>query len=55
MPRTTVLAAPLAAPCFFWLLNATPHADGAGAPDHSPQFMVDEKYLQAAGGNPAPQ
>lgn len=57
-------------PGFFWFLNATPHADRAGAPNHSPQFMVDEKYmktgvkalvnvaleyLRAGGGKPAAQ
>jgi amidohydrolase len=35
-----------AAPGFFWFLNASPHADRAGAPNHSPQFMVDEKYMK---------
>jgi len=35
-----------AAPGFFWFLNATPHADRAGAPNHSPLFMVDEKYMK---------
>jgi amidohydrolase len=35
-----------AAPGFFWFLNASPHADRAGAPNHSPLFMVDEKYLK---------
>jgi amidohydrolase len=34
------------APGFFWFLNATPHADRAGAPNHSPLFMVDEKYMK---------
>jgi amidohydrolase len=35
-----------AAPGFFWFLNASPHADRAGAPNHSPLFMVDEKYMK---------
>ena len=34
------------APGFFWFLNASPHADRAGAPNHSPLFMIDEKYLK---------
>ena len=34
------------APGFFWFLNASPHADRSGAPNHSPLFMVDEKYLK---------
>jgi amidohydrolase len=59
-----------AVPGFFWFLNATPHADRAGPPNHSPQFMVDERYmktgvkalvnvaleyLRAGGGKPAVQ
>jgi len=35
-----------AAPTFFWFLNASPHADRSGAPNHSPLFMIDEKYLK---------
>jgi amidohydrolase len=35
-----------AAPSFFWFLNASPHADRPGAPNHSPLFIVDEKYLK---------
>jgi amidohydrolase len=34
------------APGFFWFLNATPFADRGGAPNHSPQFMIDEKYMK---------
>ena len=34
------------APGFFWFLNASPHADRAGAPNHSPLFMIDERYLK---------
>jgi amidohydrolase len=34
------------APGFFWFLSASPHADRSGAPNHSPLFMVDEKYLK---------
>jgi amidohydrolase len=33
-------------PGMFWFLNASPHADRAGAPNHSPQFMIDEKYMK---------
>ena len=35
-----------AAPTLFWFLNASPHADRSGAPNHSPLFMIDEKYLK---------
>ncbi|HXF46993.1 MAG TPA: amidohydrolase [Burkholderiaceae bacterium] len=35
-----------AAPGFFWFLNASPYPDRAGAPTHSPLFMIDEKYLK---------
>ena len=35
-----------AAPGLFWFLSASPHADRAGAPNHSPLFMVDEKYMK---------
>ncbi len=34
------------APGFFWFLNASPHTDRSGAPNHSPLFMIDEKYLK---------
>lgn len=34
------------APGFYWYLNASPHADRAGAPNHSPLFMLDEKVLK---------
>jgi amidohydrolase len=34
------------APGFYWFLNASPHVDRAGAPNHSPLFMVDENYLK---------
>jgi amidohydrolase len=34
------------APSFFWFLNAPPQADRAGAPNHSPLFMIDEKYMK---------
>ena len=33
-------------PGFFWFLNATPYADRSGAPNHSPLFVIDEKYLK---------
>lgn len=35
-----------AAPSVMWFLNASPYADRAGAPNHSPLFAVDEKYLK---------
>lgn len=35
-----------AAPTFFWFLSASPYADRAGAPNHSPLFMIDERYLK---------
>jgi amidohydrolase len=35
-----------AAPTFFWFLSASPHADRSGAPNHSPLFVIDEKYLK---------
>ena len=35
-----------AAPTLFWFLNASPHADRSGAPNHSPLFIIDEKYLK---------
>jgi amidohydrolase len=34
------------APGFFWFLNASPHPDRGGAPNHSPLFMIDEQYLK---------
>ncbi len=33
-------------PGFFWFLNASPHPDKAGAPNHSPLFQMDEKYMK---------
>ncbi len=35
-----------AAPTFFWFLNASPYVDRNGAPNHSPLFMIDEKYMK---------
>lgn len=35
-----------AAPGFFWFLTASPYADRPGAPNHSPLFMIDEKFLK---------
>jgi amidohydrolase len=35
-----------AAPSFFWFLTASPHADRSGAPNHSPLFMIDEKFMK---------
>jgi len=35
-----------AAPGLFWFLTATPYPDRAGAPNHSPQFMLDERYMK---------
>ena len=35
-----------AAPGFYWFLDASPHTDRMGAPNHSPLFAVDEKYLK---------
>ena len=32
-------------PGVFWFLNASPFADRPGAPNHSPYFAIDEKYL----------
>lgn len=34
------------APGFFWFLNAPPQDDKAGAPNHSPLFMLGEKHLK---------
>jgi amidohydrolase len=33
-------------PLVFWRLNASPYADKPGAPNHSPEFMIDEKALR---------
>lgn len=33
-------------PAVFWRLNASPFADRAGAPNHSPEFVVDEAALR---------
>jgi amidohydrolase len=33
-------------PGFFWFLNASPHKDRAGAPNHSAEFMIDESSLK---------
>lgn len=35
-----------AAPSFFWFLNAPLQADRAGAPNHSPLFMIGEQYMK---------
>ena len=35
-----------AAPSVMWFLNASPHADKAGAPNHSPLFTINEKALK---------
>ncbi len=34
------------APGFFWFLNASENADKAGAPNHSPLFRIDEKFMK---------
>jgi amidohydrolase len=34
------------APGVFWFLNAPPQDDKAGAPNHSPLFMIGEKYMK---------
>ncbi len=34
------------APGFFWFLNAPPQDDKAGAPNHSPLFMIGEKHMK---------
>ena len=34
------------APGFFWFLNAPPQDDRAGAPNHSPLFMIGERHLK---------
>jgi amidohydrolase len=33
-------------PVVFWRLNASPYSDKMGAPNHSPEFMIDEKALR---------
>jgi amidohydrolase len=33
-------------PVVFWRLNASPYPDKMGAPNHSPEFMIDEKALR---------
>ena len=33
-------------PLVFWRLNASPYPDKAGAPNHSPEFLIDEKALR---------
>lgn len=33
-------------PTVFWFLNSSPYADKAGAPNHSPEFMIDEKAMR---------
>ncbi|PZP90919.1 MAG: amidohydrolase [Variovorax paradoxus] len=37
-------------PAFFWFLNASPFPDKAGAPNHSPQFTIDERALKVGVG-----
>lgn len=32
-------------PTVFWMLMASPHADRPGAPNHSAEFVIDEKVL----------
>jgi len=32
-------------PAFFWFLNASPYVDKAGAPNHSPHFVIDESAM----------
>ncbi len=34
------------APGFFWFLSAPPQDDKAGAPNHSPLFMIGEKHMK---------
>ena len=34
------------APGFYWFLNASPHPDRSGAPNHSPLFTIDERHLK---------
>jgi len=34
------------APGFYWFLNASPYPDRSGAPNHSPLFMIDEKFMK---------
>ncbi|MBP6621830.1 MAG: amidohydrolase [Alcaligenes sp.] len=33
-------------PVVFWRLNASPYSDKMGSPNHSPEFMIDEKALR---------
>lgn len=33
-------------PVVFWMLRASPFADKDGAPNHSPEFVIDEKTLR---------
>ncbi|SCK15198.1 amidohydrolase [Variovorax sp. HW608] len=33
-------------PVVFWNLNASPFGDKAGAPNHSPEFVIDERALR---------
>jgi amidohydrolase len=33
-------------PVVFWILNASPFADRAGAPNHAPEFTIDETALR---------
>lgn len=42
----TCLMAGTAAQASNWRLNASPHSDKMGAPNHSPEFMIDEKALR---------
>jgi amidohydrolase len=34
------------APGFYWFLNAPPQDDRAGAPNHSPLFMIGERHMK---------
>jgi amidohydrolase len=34
------------APGFYWFLNASPHADRPGAPNHSPLFLIGEQHMK---------
>ena len=33
-------------PVVFWMLNASPFADRPGAPNHAPEFAIDEKAMR---------
>jgi len=33
-------------PVVFWNLNASPFGDKPGAPNHSPEFVIDERALR---------